>query len=156
MVNLLVIKGNGFYYLVWAVELLSKIAEAGVAAKRRQLIYPFFLTPTVLNHFPTLAIRATVCLHVWRLAGVMPEQVEVAAGFYSFGFGFGWHMVGGHLTKWGWAISRVWAHEFDKGLAYHELGNWARAGGGWVSISRFGACGSGGLGEWILGTESEP
>ncbi len=41
LVNLLVIKGNGFYYLVRAVELLGQIAEAGVTAKRRQLIYPF-------------------------------------------------------------------------------------------------------------------
>ena len=31
----------------------------------------------------------------------------------------------------GQEISRVWAHEFGKGLAYHELGNLARAGGIW-------------------------
>ncbi len=66
--------------------------------------FMLLLAPAALNHFPTLAIRATVRLNVWHLARVMPEQVEVAAGFYSFGFGFDGHMVGGHLTIWGWAI----------------------------------------------------
>ncbi len=52
----------------------------------------------------------------------------------------------GLYHEFGQEISRVWAHEFGKGLAYHELGNLARAGGDWVSISRFGACGSGRFG----------
>ncbi len=52
----------------------------------------------------------------------------------------------GLYNEFGQEISRVWAHEFGKGLAYHELGCLARAGGDWVSISRFGIVSSGGFG----------
>jgi hypothetical protein len=54
-----------------------------------------YLAPAAFDHFPALAIRATISAGVSRLVAVLPKKIEVAVWFYFFEGGFCWHRVGG-------------------------------------------------------------
>jgi hypothetical protein len=71
--------GKGFSACFTAVELHS---------------LKFFLAPAALDHFPALAIRATISSGVCWLVAVLPKQVEVAVFIYLFESGFCRHRAG--------------------------------------------------------------